>query len=219
MPYGGFRSVSGQNERVRRQWEYFFADALEEQWPVSARQIPAPHALPEENIARNEQLIAGEVKTEASWAMTGHMKAIDPQSTNVIRPPLLQQKIGGAGFVLNIESVPLKKRPVFEHGNGIRMKGHTATMPELNFRGVHHMIEMPVGEQKPVNFVPGKIIIGSLWSVEKKVSRRCFEKVGIGVQRTTCKFFERYHRDLSRIMAKRRFDFYAHLCKFSIQQS
>ena len=50
----GFRSMARQHARGRIEWEDFFADPLEEKWSVTARQIPASHALPEEHIARHQ---------------------------------------------------------------------------------------------------------------------------------------------------------------------
>jgi hypothetical protein len=40
----------------------------------------------------------------------------------------------------------LKKRTVRNHHGGVRMESDAASMAALNFRGIHHMIEMSVHE-------------------------------------------------------------------------
>jgi len=41
----------------------FFSNAFKQKWPIAARQIPAPHTLAEENIARHEQPLLWKIKT------------------------------------------------------------------------------------------------------------------------------------------------------------
>jgi hypothetical protein len=78
------------------------------------------------------------------------------------------------------------------------MKGHATVMTALDFCGIYHVVEMPMGENKPIDLLAGKVLIRSLRSVEKNVSRWGLKKVGVGVQRTTSKNFERIHEESSR---------------------
>ena len=49
------------------------------------------------------------------------------------------------------------------------MKGHAAAMAALDFCRVHHMVEMSMGQNEPIDFLAGKVLIRSLRSVEKHV--------------------------------------------------
>jgi len=93
------------------------------------------------------------------------------------------------------------------------MKGHTAAMAALDFSGIHHMVEMSMGQNEPIDLLAGKVLIRSLRSVKKNVSRWGLKEIGVGVQRTTGKNIERLHVLLGRMMGKRRFDFCRLLCK------
>ena len=78
------------------------------------------------------------------------------------------------------------------------MKSHTAAMAALDFCGIHHMVEMSMRQNEPIDLFAGKVRIRSLRSIKKKVSRWGLKEIGVGVQRTTGKNFERIHEQSSR---------------------
>ena len=145
--------------------------------------------------------------------MPGNMKAGNIQSANFARHPLLKKKIGGARFVLDVEPMLFKKRAIYKHRNRIRMKGHAAAVPPLDFCRIHHMVKMAVGEQQPIDLFSREVRVGAFRSVEKQVSRWGLEKVGICIQGTTSEFFERHDRNWGRIKNVQRFDCCGQLCK------
>jgi hypothetical protein len=73
------------------------------------------------------------------------------------------------------------------------MKSHLAPVPPLDFRGIHHMVEMPVRQQKPINPLPREMSIRPLRRVEQQIPRRCLEKKRIGVQWTSGETVEFIH--------------------------
>jgi hypothetical protein len=54
------------------------------------------------------------------------------------------------------------------------MKAHPTAMPTLDFRRIHHVVEMPVREQKPVDSVARKKVIRSLGGIKKQIPGRGF---------------------------------------------
>ena len=52
-----------QDERSRIKGKDFFSNAFEQKWPIAAGQIPAPHTLAEEHIARHKQPLLWKIKT------------------------------------------------------------------------------------------------------------------------------------------------------------
>ena len=177
----GFRSMPRQNARRWVEWKDFFANTIEKERTIAAREIPAAHALAEKDITRDEQTIFGKVKTQASRAMARHMEAENFQSADRLRFSFLKEQIRRAGFVLNIESMPLKKSSISQHRDCVWVKSHPATMAALDFCGIHHMVEMSMGENKPIDLLAGKVFIRSLGSIEKNVSRRSLKEIGVGV--------------------------------------
>lgn len=145
--------------------------------------------------------------------MPGNMQAGNIQSANFARHPLLKKEIGGARFVLDVEPMFFKKRAIHKHRNRIWMKSHAAAVPPLDFCRIHHMVKMAVGEQQPIDLFFHEVRVGALWSVEKQVSRRVLEKVGVCIQRTTCEFIERHDKKWGRIKSAQRFDCCGQLCK------
>ncbi len=87
----GFRPMSRQDACRRIEGEDFFANPIEKERTISARQIPAPHALAEKDITRDEQTVFSKVKTQASRAVTWHMEAEDFQATNRLCFRLLEK--------------------------------------------------------------------------------------------------------------------------------
>ena len=209
----GFRPMPWQDARRWVERKDFFANPIEKERTIAAWQIPAAHALAEKDIARHEQTLFGKVKAQTSRAMPWHMEAQDFQSTDRLRFALLEEQIRRAGFVLDIESMLLKKSPISKHRDCVWVKSHPASMAALNFCGIHHMVEMPMCENKPIDLLTGKVLISTLGSVEKNVSRTGLKEIGVGVQRTTGKNIERLHVLSGRMMRKRRFDFCRLLCK------
>jgi hypothetical protein len=55
------------------------------------------------------------------------------------------------------------------------------------------MVEVPVREQQPVDFVTGKMGVGSLRSVEEQIACGRFEEVGVGVERAAREDFKMVH--------------------------
>ena len=58
-----FRSMPRQDARDWLKGKDFFSNAFEQKWTIAAGQIPAPHTLAEENIARHEQPLLWKIKT------------------------------------------------------------------------------------------------------------------------------------------------------------
>ena len=56
----------------------------------------------------------------------------------------------------------------------MRVESDPASMAALDFRSIHHMVEVPVREQQPVDLMLGKTGIGSLRSIEEQIARRGF---------------------------------------------
>jgi hypothetical protein len=181
MADGGFRPMPWQDARRWVEWKDFFANPIEKERTIAAWQIPAAHALAEKDIARHEQTLFGKVKAQTSRAMPWHMEAQDFQSTDRLRFSLLEEQIRRAGFVLNIETMLLKKSPISKHRGCVWVKSHSASMAALDFCGIHNMVEMSMGENKPIDLLAGKVFIRSLGSIEKNVSRRGLKKIGVGV--------------------------------------
>lgn len=83
--------MSRQDACRRIEGEDFFANPIEKERTISARQIPAPHALAEKDITRHEQTVFGKVKTQASRAVAWHMEAEDFQATDRLCFRLLEK--------------------------------------------------------------------------------------------------------------------------------
>ena len=163
----GFGAMTRQDASRRVEWKDFFANAIEEERTIAARQIPATYALTEKDISRNQQTVFGKIKTQTPRAMAWHMEAQDFESGDGLSFAFFEKQIRLAGFVLDVESMLLEKSPVSQHGNGIRMKSDAATMATLDFCGVHHMVEMSMGQKQPIDLLPSKVLISALWSIEK----------------------------------------------------
>jgi hypothetical protein len=158
----GFGAMARQDASRRVEWKDFFTNAIEEERTIAARQIPATYALMEKNIPRHKQTVFGKIKTQTPRAMAWHMEAQDFEPGNRFGFAFFEKQIRLAGLVLNVESMLLEKSPVSQHGNGIRMKSDAATMATLDFCGVHHMVEMSMGQKQPIDLLPSKIIVGAL---------------------------------------------------------
>jgi len=102
--------------------------------------------------------------------MTGHMKHRHLKSPHPAHRPLLDQQVISDWVELDIESVFFEERTVPNHHGGVGVKTHPASVAALNFRRVHHVVEVPVREQQPIDFVICKIGVGPLWSIEEQVS-------------------------------------------------
>ena len=177
----GFRPMPRQDARRWVERKDFFANPIEKERTIAAWQIPAAHALAEKDIARHEQTLFGKVKAQTSRAMPWHMEAQDLQSADRLRFSLFKEQIRRAGLVLDIETMLLKKSPISQHRDCVWVKSHPATMAELDFCGIHHMVEMSMGKNKPIDLLAGKVLISTLGSVEKNVSRRGLKEIGVGV--------------------------------------
>ena len=105
-----------------------------------------------------------------SWNMEhGHLESPHPGHDSFFDQPM-----GGNGLKLDVEPMFLKKRTVPDHNGRVGMKAHPAAMPTLDFRRIHHVVEMPVREQKPVDSVARKKVIRSLGGIKKQVPGRGF---------------------------------------------
>ena len=91
MADGGLRPMPRQDACRRIEGKYFFANPIEEERTIAAGKIPAPHALAEKDITRDEQTVLGKIKTQTSRAMAGHMKAEDFQAADRLCFPLLEK--------------------------------------------------------------------------------------------------------------------------------
>jgi hypothetical protein len=50
------------------------------------------------------------------------------------------------------------------------MKSHSASVTPLDFGGIHHMIEVSVSENKPIDFLMREVGIGRLRRIEKDIA-------------------------------------------------
>lgn len=96
---------------------------------------------------------------------------------------LIDQQIRRHRLELDIESMFFEKRTVPDHHRRIGVKTHPTAVAALDFRRVHHMVEMPVRQQEPVDFVVCKKRVGSLRSVEKQIACGRFQKERIRIKR------------------------------------
>ena len=85
--------------------------------------------------------------------MSGNMQRIHGISAHASDRPLRDQEILGDRLELDIESVFLEKLAVANHHRGVRVETDAASVAALDFRRVHHMVEMAVREQQPVDLV------------------------------------------------------------------
>jgi hypothetical protein len=105
-----------------------------------------------------------------SWNMEHrHLESPHPSHSS-----FFDQPIGGYGLEIDVEPMFLKIRTVPDHHGRVGMKAHPTAMPTLDFRRIHHVVEMPVREQKPVDSVARKKVIRSLGGIKKQVPGRGF---------------------------------------------
>ena len=112
--------------------------------------------------------------------MSGHMQGDDSLTGDGVSLTFFEENIGSDWIVLDVKSMTLEKAPIRNHRNGIWMTDDLATVPSLDFARIHHMIKVSVSENKPIDFLRGEVSISLLWRIEKDVSRRCFEEIGVG---------------------------------------
>ena len=153
MAHSGCGPVTGKDDSFRLESENFLPDSLEQQRTVTTRQIPPPHSLPEEHIAADEGFQLGKIKTQAAGAMPGNMQGFHLKSPHPGDRPLVDQQVIGDRLVFDIEAVFFEKRTIPDNCGSIGMKTHPTPMATLDFRGIHHMVKMPVREQQPVDLV------------------------------------------------------------------
>lgn len=188
--------MAGKNDGFRIERKELLADSLKEQGPVSARQIPAPDPPLKKNVPANQALILRKIKAEASGAVAGDVQ--DPHFCvcHVALPALFQQAIRRKGLDFQIESVSAKKTGVGHHGGRVGVESDFAAVPALDPGRIGRVVEVAVGQQKPVHFFARKPCIGPLRGVEEKVSAGGFQKKCVGVKRAPCKCFELIHAEM-----------------------
>jgi hypothetical protein len=162
--------MAGKNHRDRIKVEDFFANTVKEERTVAAGQVPAPNSFAKQNVSTNEIAGIWKIKTKAAWAMSGHMKSDDSLTGDEVSLTFFEKNIGSDWIVLDVKSMTLEKAPIRNHGNGIWMTDDLATMPSLDFARIHHMIEVSVSENKPIDFLMREVGIGRLRRIEKDIA-------------------------------------------------
>ena len=125
--------------------------------------------------------------------MPRHMEDPHRDAGDLAQITFLQQAVAPERLDFQLKPVPAKKRGVGHHRSGVGMVGHMASVPPLDFCGIRHMIEVPVREQKRVNFLPGEIFVRPLGSVKQEVAPGCFKEKRVGIQRPAGERFELIH--------------------------
>jgi len=185
--------VTGEHDCPGREGEEFFANPVEEQFTVATWQIPASDAALEEDIAADNHAAVGKVKTQTARAMTGHKEKAHRSFGDAVFVSLGEDEIGGDGLHIKAEAMAAKKCRIANHGRGVLVEANAAGVASLDGSGIGGVVEVPVREQKPVDFVSGKKLIRALRSIEEKVTAGGFEEKCVGIERSAGEELEVVH--------------------------
>ena len=144
--------------------------------------------------------------------MTWHMQDGHLGARHVAPCSLLKQTVADKGFDLQGEPLAEKEVRVGHHRRRIGMVGNFALVATLDLGGIRHMVEVPVGQKEPVNFLPSELSIRTFRRIKKDVSRGALEKKRVRIQRASCKGFELFCHNVVRLCMSL-FDFLPVLCK------
>lgn len=72
--HGGGGTVARVNGGFSGKGKDLFSDAGKQQFTIAAGQVPAAHAIGEENIPAEKLMLGREIKAQASRAVAGHEK-------------------------------------------------------------------------------------------------------------------------------------------------
>jgi hypothetical protein len=168
----------------------FFTDSSEEQFPISPWQIPPAHPAGKKHIPPEKVSAFPMPKTQAARTMPRHVQHIKNLPAQVLAGSLFQEQVWLDGLDFEGKPIPTEGLAVVDQRHGIRMNPARAPVVPQNSRRIHHMIKVPVRQQKQVNFFPGKVFRRALRSINQDVARSIFQKKTVRFKDSARKFFE-----------------------------
>lgn len=114
-------------------------------------------------------------------------------SRNLAGLGLVDQTIRGERLNLQFKAMASKKPGIRDHRLCFRVEGNPAAVAALDLGDISRVVEVPVGEDHPVEFLPGKVLVGSLRRVKKDVPSRRLQKKCVCIEWTAGKDFELIH--------------------------
>ena len=148
----------------------FFSNAGEELLAVPARQIPSSEAASEEDISSEESAFAREVKAQAAGAMTGYLEDIEVQTAYLEIRCFADDFALCDGLDFESESPIPEEIRICDHRDRVCVVINPAVMTSLDRRGIGHVIEMSMGEEKSVNPLAREVPIGPLGGIDEDIS-------------------------------------------------
>jgi hypothetical protein len=147
--------VPGQDRDVISKGINLFPNAAKKKLAVSSWQIPTPDATGKEDIASKEDLLFLPKEAEASRAMPRHKENLEIDATELERIGLVDQEARRNGFDLPGKAEFQEKIAFRNHWLSVRMVADLAPVFPLNPRRVPDVINMAMGKEKQLHFVPG----------------------------------------------------------------
>ena len=174
--------MAREDDGFFRKGENFFADPGEKLIPIAAGQIPAAHAIREEDIPSVELSGGGQIKAQAARTVARHEKQFGARPPGGKRTGL-PEELGGTNRAKALGQAE------GEHGVGLQAKKggvgmvvHGTTSPLREIGGVPDVIPMAVGKKKRIGFEVFLFqkVKEALWCVDGETVAAEIDQVGIG---------------------------------------
>ena len=145
---GRGRTVAGQDGNVVTEREQFLFDSLEQLRCVATGQVPAADTTRKENITPDQQILRAQEKAKTARAMAGDFENLKFCPEKLTFRGFLNEKIGRDRFQVEAKPKVPEEIRIRDHGRGIRVATYGAIKFLLNFRDIHHVIDVSVGQDK-----------------------------------------------------------------------
>jgi hypothetical protein len=206
--------MAGQDDGVIRQRKQFLTDAFEKEVFFASGKIPAPDALPKENVSTHNNSFIEQVDTNAPGTVSWHVVYFYRCTQKLGGSVLVKEKISFERIDLQSKTPAAEELGIRYHWCGLGMHRCFAFMALNDCRRLGDMIKVTMRYCKELYLFACEGGVCSLGGVEKNATSRRLVVKAIGVKHTPCKGFEPIHEKMVREKMMWQFDFPASVCKF-----